>query len=521
MDIVKNFIGLFTHLAREMRWSYVPPLMVYFAYGISGFTGIIEGFYVKQELGLSAEFLAALGFWGGIPWALKMPVGHLVDLFWRWKSAFVIVGAILMAASILIMVFLTGDPEWMASMWALENWYVLGALLSPVGFVLQDVVADAMTVEAVPITDENGEELSEEAMRRMHVTMQTLGRMAIMTGIALVSGIGGWLAEVYSYNWMYTVSLVVPLISVGGVVLGFFMKRNQAKELRSNGVEEARIKEIIHSNGEETDANWWILGGSAVYVALTIGIGLSDVALGQEIIFGGSMLIIAFLIRNLLQELPQEKRTQLVAMACIIFVFRAMPSSGAGLGWWQIDVLGFDEHFMGTLRQVGSIIAIIGMFALREWMQSRPIQYFIVFLSIIGALFFLPIIGMYYGLHEWTSANFGFGARTIAIIDTVAESPFGQVAMIPMLAWIAQEAPRKLKATYFAVMAAFTNLALSAASLGTKYLNQIFTVTREVEKGGLITVPADYSELGILMITVAILALVVPILTVYLLRKKI
>ncbi len=41
-------------------------------------------------------------------------------------------------------------------------------------------------------------------------------------------------------------------------------------------------------------------------------------------------------------------------------------------------------------------------------------------------------------------------------------------------------APEKLKATYFAVMASFTNLALSASQLGTKYLNQAFVVTREV-----------------------------------------
>ena len=52
--------------------------------------------------------------------------------------------------------------------------------------------------------------------------------------------------------------------------------------------------------------------------------------------------------------------------------------------------------------------------------------------------------------------------------------------MIPMLAWIANSAPANLKATYFAVMASFTNLALSLSQLGTKCLNQIFIVTREV-----------------------------------------
>jgi len=83
-------------LGREFRFSYLPPLMVYVAYGVSGLTAIVGTFFVKDYLGLSAEFLAALGFWAGIPWALKMPLGHLVDLIWRHKAGLVYLGACLL-----------------------------------------------------------------------------------------------------------------------------------------------------------------------------------------------------------------------------------------------------------------------------------------------------------------------------------------------------------------------------------------------------------------------------------------
>ena len=104
-------------------------------------------------------------------------------------------------------------------------------------------------------------------------------------------------------------------------------------------------------------------------------------------------------------------------------------------------------------------------------------------------------------------------ARFIALIDTALESPLGQIAMIPMLAWIARNAPANLKATFFAVMASFTNLALSASSLLTKYLNQIFVVTREVvdPASGAVEIAADYSELGLLLISVAIIGVAVPL----------
>src|ERR1043166_7854460 len=154
--------GNILSLGREMRLSYLPPLMVYMAYGISGLTGIVGTFFVKDYLGLSAAFLAALGFWAGIPWALKMPLGHLVDLIWRWKGALVYFGASLIAASLLIMVGLIGHRDAMIQIASAETWYVVSILLAPIGYVIQDAVADAMTVEAVPTRDERGQPIDPQ-----------------------------------------------------------------------------------------------------------------------------------------------------------------------------------------------------------------------------------------------------------------------------------------------------------------------------------------------------------------------
>jgi hypothetical protein len=142
----------------------------------------------------------------------------------------------------------------------------------------------------------------------------------------------------------------------------------------------------------------------------------------------------------------------------------------------------------------------------------------VVLLTVVGALLSAPTIGMYYGLHEWTARHTGgvIDARFIALLDTALESPLGQIAQIPLLAWIANSAPANLKATYFAVMASFTNLALSAAQLGTKYLNEVFVVSREVvdRASGAVKVPQDYSELGVLMIAATLITLLVPLIAV-------
>jgi len=71
-------------------------------------------------------------------------------------------------------------------------------------------------------------------------------------------------------------------------------------------------------------------------------------------------------------------------------------------------------------------------------------------------------------------------------------------------------------------MASFTNLALSASSLGTRYMNEIYTVTREVRDRvtDAIQSTADYSELGWLLISVALIGLIAPLLTVVVIQHS-
>jgi hypothetical protein len=512
-----------------IKLSYLPPLMVYAAYGVSGLTGIVGTFFVKDYLDLSAEFLAALAFWAGIPWAVKMPVGHLVDLIWRWKAALVWLGAAMIAASLAIMIGLISHFDAMRAVMSGERWFVIAALIAPTGYMIQDAVADAMTVEAVPRVDENGRPYGAAERKAMHTTMQTLGRVAIIGGLALVA-----LANVYLfygtealpqagkealYARVYTIALAIPVLSVLGVVLHGFIKLRRAAALRRQGRSKEEIESLLAVHGEEkTRPNWWVLGGSLAFVAITLSVGLGEVRYGQEIIFAGSLAVILFLLWRLARELSPEARDTLVATALIIFVFRAMPSTGAGSTWWMIDVLKFDQAFLAKLSLVAYALTLVGMFALRGYMARNSIASIVVMLTIASTLLALPTIGMYYGLHEWTAARTGgvVDARFIALIDTALESPLGQIAMIPMLAWIANSAPANLKATYFAVMASFSNLALSASQLGTKYLNQAFIVTREVRDraSGAVKVPQDYSELGTLMIAAMLIGLALPLIAV-------
>lgn len=519
-------------LARELRWSYLPPLMIYLAFGTSVLTGIVGVFFVKEYLSLSAPFIATVAFWAGIPWALKMPMGHLVDIWWHFKGWLVFIGAALITSSILIMLSLLTNLTEMREIMSVDSWYLLSAVLAPLGYALQDVVADAMTVEAIPHYTENGNPYTPEQLRVMHTTMQTLGRVAVISGGSL-AGIANILwfngveqmaiaTKLATYVTIYHLALLIPFISIAGVILNFLLYQRSMQQLKRQGLNAESIRIQLGLNREKVAVDPWLLGGTLIFVLFTLSIGLSAIPYSQEIVFLGSMLIVIFLIQRLLNELEPHAQLTLLGTAIIIFVYRAMPSAGEGINWWQIDVLKFDQQFFSILSLINSSLALVGMFLLQRFMAERSITYVVIFLTLISTVLSLPLIGMYYGLHEWTAQLTGgiVDARFIAIVDTTLESPLNQIAMIPMLAWIANSAPKHLKATFFAVMASFSNLALSLSQLGTKYVNQIYLVTREVKDPitNLITTPADYSQLGHILILVITLMLILPLITIVLVR---
>jgi uncharacterized Tic20 family protein len=361
----------------------------------------------------------------------------------------------------------------------------------------------------------------------MHTTMQTLGRVAIIGGGILVAMINVYVFTgveglpqteiVRLYQQVYLMALVIPFVSVLGVGMAWLLRRQQQQTLLRQGLSPDHIERLVNVRDdahEPTKPNWWVLGGSLAFVLFTLMIGFGGFSYSEEIVFVGSMAIVLFLMARLVRELEPDKQFTLVGTAVVVFIFRAIPGTGPGTTWWMIDQLKFDQQFLSILSLIGSTLTLVGMFVFRRFMAERSIAYVVGFLTVVGTILTLPIMSMFYGLHEWTARMTGgiVDARFIALIDTALESPLGQISMVPLLAWIANSAPANLKATFFAVMASFTNLALSLSQLGTKYMNEIYVVSREVrdQASGIVQTPADYSQLGSLLIAQLILGLALP-----------
>ncbi len=515
--LIYNFFlkPVFLDISKHFKLSFIPPLLIYLAAGVSSITGIVGIFFIKDYLNLSAAFLAGLGFWAGIPWALKMPLGHVVDLIWTRKNILIYIGAFLISVSLIIMYLLISNTEFMVKYLSAEKWFILSTILSPVGYVLQDVVADAMTVEAVPKYNKNQKNYTDKEIKAMHTTMQTFGRFSIIGGTVLVAAVNIYFfrdastlndsQKIILYSNIYLYALIIPIISILGVILSKIILTNN----------KINIKKI--------NPDYSIIIGSLVFVIFISIVGLLNHPMSQEIVFFGSLMIVIFLMKNLLKKISPNIKNTIVGTAIAIFAFRSVPSIGAGMSWFEIDILGFDQGFFSLLSLISSLLTMAGIIFFRKFMYENTIVKIIIYLSFLNAILLLPSLSMYYGFHEWTSAitNDVINVKFIAIINTALESPLGQVAMIPMLAWIAKNAPYNLKATFFAVFASFTNLALSASNLLTKYLNKIFVVTRDVKDkfNQNILTNANYEELGVLIIVVILTTFLLPYLTILLIQK--
>lgn len=477
-------LDIFLTPIRAFRMRYIPLLLIYFAYGSGVFTAIAENFWVKETLDLTAADLAELAVWLGVPWTVKMIFGSLVDsvnIFGSNRKSYVYIGAALITISSLLMIAVVGDHA-IVEDFSKKTVYIFASVIAVVGFVMQDVVADTMTTEVVDKSQ------PQEVINQELATIQVLARLSLGFAIFITGWIGGELADVFKDNRevIFQIALFVPLLSILGVTL-----------VRLNPVPVSPI-------------NKHILYGGLIFAVFIVFMGYNDVPYSQEIVFVISLSVVLYLLSDLINELDANTIRHIKMAMIIIFVYRAMPSVGAGLSWWQIDILGFDESFFAKLSAIGGGIALAGMWFSAKFIIKRDIAEVLIFLTIIGTLLSLPIVAMYYDIHTML----GFDARTVALVDTAMASPFDYIAQVLMLTLVAIYAPEGKKGTWFALMASLMNIALSAGGLFTKYLNQLFVVSREVVTDGVITTAQDYSELGSLLWVVVIIGFVVPIVTI-------
>ena len=130
-------------------------------------------------------------------------------------------------------------------------------------------------------------------------------------------------------------------------------------------------------------------------------------------------------------------------VACFILFWTFSPSFGPAFLYYQTDTLGFSQQFIGTLGSLSAIAGVIGATIYAPISRRFPLK------RIVNAVIGLGVAGtLAYLLYR--------GAASALMIDTV----FGCVGMITQLALLdlaAKSCPKRVEATFFALLMSFYN----------------------------------------------------------------
>lgn len=135
--------------------------------------------------------------------------------------------------------------------------------------------------------------------------------------------------------------------------------------------------------------------------------------------------------------------------AGFIFLFNFSPSFGPAFLFYQTDVMGFSQSFIGILASLSSVASVAGAFIyapLSRRLPLRPLINLAIGLSVLATLAYL----LYRGERSAVAVHLVWGCT-------------GMITQLAFLDLAAKACPERLEATFFALLMAVFNLGTQAS----------------------------------------------------------
>ena len=156
-------------------------------------------------------------------------------------------------------------------------------------------------------------------------------------------------------------------------------------------------------------------------------------------------------------KLLREAITQKVIWlpAAFLFIWQATPSSESAFFFFTTNDLHFQPEFLGRVRLVTSIAALVGIWIFQRFLKSVPFRVIFAWSTVLSAVLGLTTLLLV------THANraIGIDDRWFSLGDSLILTVMGQIAFMPVLVLAARICPPGVEATLFALLMSVTNLA--------------------------------------------------------------
>ena len=283
----------------------------------------------------------------------------------------------------------------------------------------------------------------------------------------ILSGILGSIA------WLSLATIVDSLWGAIIAILGTSLSVAMSDVIVDSVVVERAKSESLEKAGSLQSVTWGISALGGVITAYLSGSLLEYFSNAQVflitacfpiLVVGVAGLIIEQPIANksAISPLPEQikqlwqtlKQKAILAPVIFIFLWQSTPSGDSAFFFFTTNELGFSAEFLGRIRLITSLAALIGVWCYQQWLKQ------ISFRTILGWSVVLSSMLGLTSLLLVTHVNrlMGIDDHWFSLGDSLILTVMGQIAFMPVLVLSARLCPKGIEASFFALLMSIWNL---------------------------------------------------------------
>lgn len=161
-------------------------------------------------------------------------------------------------------------------------------------------------------------------------------------------------------------------------------------------------------------------------------------------------------ISGQIKQLKEAVSQKVIWMpALFIFLWQATPTADSAFFFFTTNDLGFEPEFLGRVRLVTSIAALVGIWIFQRFLKAVPFRTIFAWSTVLSTLFGFTTLLLV------THANraIGIGDQWFSLGDSLILTVMGEISFMPVLVLSARICPPGVEATLFALLMSILNLA--------------------------------------------------------------
>jgi folate/biopterin transporter len=161
-------------------------------------------------------------------------------------------------------------------------------------------------------------------------------------------------------------------------------------------------------------------------------------------------------VNHQIKQLWQAVRQRAIWMpALFLFLWQATPTADAAFFFFTTNDLGFQPEFLGRVRLVTSLAALLGIWVFQRFLRTVPFRTIFAWSTVLSSVLGMSMLL----LVTHANRSLGIADEWFSLGDSLVLTVMGEIAFMPVLVLSARLCPPGVEATLFALLMSVVNLA--------------------------------------------------------------